>query len=319
MGDTAPANPFPGQFWFNSATGRLAIWYEDVSGGQWVAIGCGGGVTSGNIFAPPFTVGGPGHACLQVNTDCSTSLGNGLTMDASGHTWLYQGITTYPEGGLSGNGNSVRVHGNQTDTNPWLTFVNDSPAGVETQIGGIGGGSIFPIASDGSALNPQTMQFLAPAGFAFGVAQGGIPCMTIGPDCVVTFRQGPIVPNPTGPVTQQAASADWVTQQIEASLNPPGGTSLAQNGYITISGGLLMQWGSFAFYAGPTQPVTYPKAFAHATLNIQLSITSDTSGQDVIPRVYHTGTTASGFIFAIDMFGGTFNAPQTVYWLAIGY
>jgi hypothetical protein len=48
VGDTAPATPTPGQLWWETATGKLAIWYEDVDSSQWVQLnggGSSGGVT----------------------------------------------------------------------------------------------------------------------------------------------------------------------------------------------------------------------------------------------------------------------------------
>jgi hypothetical protein len=317
---TTPSNPVEGQFWFNTSNGQLAIY----TGGAWVAACCctGTGATSGNLFAPPFTVGGPDHACLQVNADCSVSLGNGLTMEADGHTWLYQGLTTYPTGGLSGNGNSVRVHGNQTDTSPWLMFVNDTTA-AETDIGGIGGGSIFPVQSNGNPLNPQAMQFLAPQGFAFGVAQGGVPCMSIGPDCVVTFRQSPIVPIlPQNITSQQAVSADWVMQQIEAQTTPPGSTQFAANGYTTLPGGVILQWGSVTAPAGefPVDvAVTFPKAFPHACWHVNATTLRSIAraGEANLASHFVDYITTSGCTIVIDNQGN----PSTYYgqWLAIGY
>ena len=38
VSDTAPASPSPGDLWFNSAQGSLAVYYDDVDSVQWVAI-----------------------------------------------------------------------------------------------------------------------------------------------------------------------------------------------------------------------------------------------------------------------------------------
>jgi hypothetical protein len=38
---TAPANPSPGDLWFNSELGKTFIWYVDVDGSQWIEVGSG--------------------------------------------------------------------------------------------------------------------------------------------------------------------------------------------------------------------------------------------------------------------------------------
>ena len=38
IGSSPPANPEPGNLWWDSGTSNLNIWYEDMGGGQWVSV-----------------------------------------------------------------------------------------------------------------------------------------------------------------------------------------------------------------------------------------------------------------------------------------
>jgi hypothetical protein len=96
-------------------------------------------------------------------------------------------------------------------------------------------------------------------------------------------------------------------------------TSLGQTGYTTLPNGFMMQWGRVTFNNTSPQTVTFPHTFPNNFFNVQLSMTSDSIGQDFIPRVrVQTLPTTSSFIIAFDAFGGTFDAPQYVYWFAVG-
>jgi YD repeat-containing protein len=332
MTATAPSNPVEGQFWFRTTDGRLAIWYVDATGGQWVAASCcgagpgsgGGGVTSGNLFAPPFTVGGPSGACFQVNADCSVTLGKGLTMGSDGHTWLYQGLTTYPLGALGADPGtaSISLHGNANSTSPWLTAYLDNTDGTETSVGGIGGGAGL------AGVNSDIMQLTGTNGIALGV--GTSPCMTIGPGCVVTFAGnvnatgGIAVPTQApGTATSQVASTSFVASAVAAGIASvqPGPTLLAANGYITFPGGLILQWGSVTAPAGefPVDvAVTFPKAFPHACWHVNATTLRSIAraGEANLASHFVDYITTTGCTIVIDNQGN----PSTYYgqWLAIG-
>lgn len=52
VSDTAPTNPSEGDLWWNTADGRLFIWYEDSTSDQWVdASPNGGGATQADVTA----------------------------------------------------------------------------------------------------------------------------------------------------------------------------------------------------------------------------------------------------------------------------
>lgn len=96
-----------------------------------------------------------------------------------------------------------------------------------------------------------------------------------------------------------------------------GAQSVASNGYCTLPGGLIMQWGvTPAIATDTTTPVTFPVAFPHACFNVQG--TCDYVGNvssDCIAQV--TAITRTGLTMMRDSGGG---AGQTgvVYWFAIG-
>jgi len=49
IGPTPPASPAPGDQWYNDATGRTMVWFEDVDSGQWVESAPG---VVGNPYEP---------------------------------------------------------------------------------------------------------------------------------------------------------------------------------------------------------------------------------------------------------------------------
>ena len=117
-----------------------------------------------------------------------------------------------------------------------------------------------------------------------------------------------VTSGPTGQIIQNTT--------LTVSFSP---TSLGQTGYTTLPNGFMMQWGRVTFTNTSPQTVTFPIAFPHNFYNVQLSMTSDFSGQDYVPRVRVSPLpTATQFAIGFDAFGGTFDAPQYVYWFAVG-
>ena len=64
VGDTPPANPVAGQFWFNSALGQTFVWYTDPNSSQWVPASPNTAATAGTT---------PGDFCVY-----GTSAANGI-------------------------------------------------------------------------------------------------------------------------------------------------------------------------------------------------------------------------------------------------
>jgi hypothetical protein len=82
--------------------------------------------------------------------------------------------------------------------------------------------------------------------------------------------------------------------------------SLAANGYSTLPGGLIIQWGSVYFSSGGTITVTLPMAFPNAHVSGSVSGTSQAVG------VLYGNKTKTG----MEIYS---NSGQTVLWVAIGY
>jgi hypothetical protein len=240
-----------------------------------------------NVQAP-FTISGPVNDLFQVSPDGSAFLGNGLSMDAGGHTWLYQGVTTYPFGGLSGEPTnpSVTVHGNANATGGWISFLDDVGT-AENYIGGIGGGNTLPGTPD------NWVQIQAPNGLAMGST-----------DNVVTVSPSPPA---VGAQTQDVATTAFVNPAYHRG----------EPGFAQLPCGVVLQWGAVTFNNTSPQNVSFYTPFS-TTYSVQLSMTSDFSGQDYVPRVRSGSLSGTGFQLGFDAFGGSFDAPQVVYWFAVG-
>jgi len=66
--------------------------------------------------------------------------------------------------------------------------------------------------------------------------------------------------------------------------------SLTSNGYVRLSNGLIIQWGSVSVPAGTTT-VTYPIAFPTGTLNVQITIQSAGTTDFFTPKIESTSAT----------------------------
>ena len=98
-------------------------------------------------------------------------------------------------------------------------------------------------------------------------------------------------------------------------------SSFTQNGYTTLPGGLVMQWGlvgPFALEGG--QLVTFPIPFPNAVLNAQVSYILPSAGvrHDESAQIYSLSNTDIGVYFQV-FGGGTADAGGSIYWQAIGY
>lgn len=105
---------------------------------------------------------------------------------------------------------------------------------------------------------------------------------------------------------------------ITLNTNNATAFSAATNGYTTLPNGIIIQWGTMVFNTTAAQAVTFPIAYPAHLFNIQLGMTSDLTGQDFVPRIKSGTQALSGFTIGMDGFGGTFDAPQSIYWFTVG-
>lgn len=94
------------------------------------------------------------------------------------------------------------------------------------------------------------------------------------------------------------------------------GSSIAESGYLKLSNGLILQWGTIAgtFVAGVDNNVTFPVSFPNATLNI-VGANSDVAAQGtaVVGFNYSPPPGPTGFAFRTSVSG-----QNRLNWMAIG-
>jgi Chaperone of endosialidase len=111
IGDTPPANPGAGDLWWNSADGRMYVYYTDANSSQWVDLSAGGagqylpltgGTVSGNFEYTGTLAGGTGVINIgsgQIYKDASGNVGIGTNtpvtkLDVAGSTRLFSESST---------------------------------------------------------------------------------------------------------------------------------------------------------------------------------------------------------------------------------
>jgi hypothetical protein len=129
-----------------------------------------------------------------------------------------------------------------------------------------------------------------------------------------------------GTSSTQAATTAFVQAAVAAAApgSVPGGTSLATNGYTTLPGGVIMQWGTATAPAGEFPidiSVTFPKPFPHACWHV--SVTTDRTiaqvGQEANLASNFAGSiTTSGCVIVVDNSTGNPSA-YIGRWMAVGY
>jgi hypothetical protein len=89
--------------------------------------------------------------------------------------------------------------------------------------------------------------------------------------------------------------------------------SLTQNGYATLNGGLIIQWGYYGVESGGSITITFPTPFPNACLNVSATpeASGDTNGIDFCVGLAATPTTTSVTF--------TKQSNRAFYWQAIGY
>ena len=95
-----------------------------------------------------------------------------------------------------------------------------------------------------------------------------------------------------------------------------GANSIATNGYYTLPGGLILQWGHDTTAQTPeaTVPITLPVAFPNNAFMCGGNVGYNTTRRCVLSVISLTTTTAT---FLISNVGGSGTVPG-FYWWAIG-
>lgn len=109
IGDTPPANPGAGDLWWNSADGRMYVYYTDANSSQWVDLSAGGAgqylpLTGGTVTGNTNIIGNVGIGTTSVSSyganittvDLRGSSGSGIKVGTSANAGMYyNGGTAY--------------------------------------------------------------------------------------------------------------------------------------------------------------------------------------------------------------------------------
>jgi hypothetical protein len=246
----------------------------------------------------------------------------------TGVTLAFEGYNTAALSGAGDAGALLQMNGNNN-----LRLKNFTKAGSGQQGGGgdliLGGGGhetldLRPDSSGsihvGSLDSIDAMDWNAAGNFTFNLPVYGptAPAGTANTQLASTafvHSEGTTIANSAG-----TAAAQTVVNQAMATGVPGGNYVAANNGYATIPGGAIIRWGQNTINSLNPIQITFSPPFPHAIACVQVSMTSDASGQDAIVRVSKNNPiNTAGFVINYDAFGGTFDFPLTVYWMAIGY
>lgn len=117
-------------------------------------------------------------------------------------------------------------------------------------------------------------------------------------------------------ITFNGSTATWVASAAQAG-GALGASSLAANGYVTLSNGIIIQWGTGSGNYATNTAVTFAVSFPSACW----SVTSSVMPSDGTTTSFTFGTntpTLGGFNWNWNRTGGSAGSA-TLRWMAIGY
>lgn len=99
----------------------------------------------------------------------------------------------------------------------------------------------------------------------------------------------------------------------ENILSRDNSNAIDDNGFITLTGGFILQWGYFTSGVMTTKAVTFPMEFPNKCANVQLTgyDSTDSGGFSDDTGIYVLPTT-TGFTASVE------SGLERIYWLAIG-
>lgn len=115
--------------------------------------------------------------------------------------------------------------------------------------------------------------------------------------------------------SQSALSESWPVWTHSGSASTfmmTSATNNGPNGFASLPGGMLIQWGIIPTPISGSNPVVFPKVFAFIPFTVQLTIERAAANVDGV--VILTGTVATTGFTAVSPTAGSAN----IYWLAIG-
>ena len=232
-------------------------------------------VTSALGYTPANKAGDTFSGAVTFSAGLTGTLTGSATSLATGYTIGMTGDLTWASAAFNGTGN---VTGTGT-----LATVNSN-------VGACGSGTAIPTVT----LNAK--------GLATACSTTALPTATTSVSGVTTLATS----------TQVVAGTDTTHAVTPASLTSQ--QSLSANGYYTLPGGLIEEWGTTGSITGstPTQ-VNFPLTFPNAVLSVVATRTTLSGGAQQSDAV--TSISASNFYVADGRGGDT----TTFHWIAIGY
>jgi hypothetical protein len=126
---------------------------------------------------------------------------------------------------------------------------------------------------------------------------------------------------PTVSSGQTLTAANWNALVSNVNQLGPGTASVAQNGYVHLPGGLIMQWGRLGNGTNNSVPyafnVTFPVPFPNNVFNIQMTPSEEVS-LAVTVMLQLTSKNLTGFVGRSVNSGNSTSPVDYVYWVAIG-
>ena len=148
-----------------------------------------------------------------------------------------------------------------------------------------------------------------------GTAAPGATTLSALIDSAISSTQGSVLYRSASTwVALAPGTSGQVLKSGGASANPSwtgGGSSIGANGYVTLQGGVIMQWGTVSVAGnGGTTAVTFPEAFPNNCFNVQLTPQANFTFNN--SWAAQSGST-SGFTAY-----NPASTTQVYYWMAIG-
>jgi hypothetical protein len=115
-----------------------------------------------------------------------------------------------------------------------------------------------------------------------------------------------------------ASGQSWpFWQNALGSFQLAGQNSVSANGYTTLPGGVILQWGTKTInFSGSSTSVSFPLTFPNAAFSVTFACVNNQGNSPSANNIYvRSGTlTTSGFTASNSSSGGT----TAIFWMAIG-
>lgn len=123
----------------------------------------------------------------------------------------------------------------------------------------------------------------------------------------------PVFTSTTNGVTPSSGGGTSKFLRADGTWQVPsgGGFSLSPNGYYTLPGGFMIQWGSLAYDGSSGYTITFPTAFPTTCVSAQISQPQNVSYGYAYPILSISRTNM--------VLGSAPGATQTLWWVAFGY